>query len=99
MGTECQYFSFVFKTGRCHVASVSSTMESYTGVSSGPKECPVTTPGPLTACNVHPRCVQQMETGMCCPNADGIVLGCCTSTPITIKDNSKVTVGSVGEVD
>lgn len=99
---ECAYFTFVYKTGACHMESASATMTAAPGVSSGPKECPVTTPGPLTPCNVHPKCVSSMETGMCCPNADGIVLGCCDLTQrpqvSTFSDNSGVTrVGSSGQ--
>jgi len=74
---ECGFWTFVYKTGACHMESPTATMTVQHGVTSGPKQCPVTTPGPLTPCNVHPKCVQEMQTGMCCPNVDNIVLGCC----------------------
>jgi hypothetical protein len=84
--TNCSYFSFFHQTGNCHLqagstaaANGASPEMQYSGdATCGPKECPVTTPNPMAACDQHPECIQAGFTGICCPNLDMEVLDCCS---------------------
>jgi hypothetical protein len=82
---ECIFWTYDILSGQCHINSAASTMVHLPGPGTtyvtGDKECPVTTPAPQAQCVYHSKCVEEMYTGQCCPNGEGIYLSCCEYKP------------------
>lgn len=92
---SCAYFSFVPKTGACHLEGVTAQMVIDADYISGPQDCPVTTPGPQASCDLHSQCVAEGFEGVCCPNQEGVVMECCGQTAVDTTPSRTVAIAQL----